>query len=43
VAKISPHEAIPYAAYFVGIAFVVYFIVAFFPDITMFLVNIMYR
>jgi C4-dicarboxylate transporter, DctM subunit len=43
VAKISPHEAIPYSAYFVGIAFAVYFLVAFFPDITMFLVNIMYR
>jgi C4-dicarboxylate transporter DctM subunit len=43
VAKISPHEAIPYAFYFVGVAFAVYFLVAFVPEIAMFPVNIMYR
>ena len=43
VAKVSPHEAIPYAAYFVAIAFAVYFIIAFFPEVVLFPVNILYR
>lgn len=42
VGKISPHEAVPYAAYFVGIAFLVYFVVAFVPDVSMFVVRLLY-
>lgn len=42
VAKISPHEAIPYAFYFVGVGFLVCFIVAFFPQLSLWLVNLIY-
>ncbi|MBA7483604.1 C4-dicarboxylate TRAP transporter large permease protein DctM [subsurface metagenome] len=42
VAKISPHKAIPYALYFVAVAFAVYFIVAFFPQLSLWTVNLIY-
>jgi TRAP-type C4-dicarboxylate transport system permease large subunit len=42
VAKISPHKAIPYALYFVAVAFGVYFLVAFFPQLSMWTVNLIY-
>jgi len=42
VAKISPHKAIPYALYFVLVAFAVYFIVAFFPQLSLWTVNLIY-
>ena len=42
VAKISPHEAIPYAFYFVGVGFLVCFLVAFFPPISMWFVHLIY-
>jgi C4-dicarboxylate transporter DctM subunit len=42
VAKISPHEAIPYAFYFVGVGFLVCFLVAFFPQISMWFVHLIY-
>lgn len=42
VAKISPHKAIPYALYFVMVAFMVYLIVAFFPQLSLWTVNLIY-
>ncbi|MDH5696423.1 MAG: TRAP transporter large permease, partial [Dehalococcoidia bacterium] len=42
VAKISPHEAVPYALYFVMVAFMVYFIIAFFPNLSLWTVNLIY-
>ncbi|MCK4862672.1 MAG: TRAP transporter large permease [Dehalococcoidales bacterium] len=42
VAKISPHEAIPYALYFVMVAFMVYFLIAFFPGLSLWAVNLIY-
>jgi len=42
VAKISPHRAIPYALYFVTIAFAVYLVVAFFPQLSLWIVNLIY-
>jgi len=42
VAKISPHKAVPYAFYFVAIAFTVYLIVAFFPQLSLWTVNLIY-
>jgi len=42
VAKVSPHEAIPYALYFVTVAFMVYFLIAFFPSLSLWTVNLIY-
>jgi len=42
VAKISPHKAIPYALYFVSVAFAVYLIIAFFPQLSLWVVNLIY-
>jgi len=42
VAKISPHKAIPYALYFVMVAFMVYLIVAFFPQLSLWTVKLIY-
>jgi C4-dicarboxylate transporter DctM subunit len=42
VGGISPHKAIPYALYFVAVAFGVYFLVAFFPQLSMWTVNLIY-
>ncbi len=42
VAKISPEKAIPYALYFVAVAFMVYLIVAFFPQLSLWTVNLIY-
>lgn len=42
VAKISPEKAIPYALYFVMVAFMVYLIVAFFPQLSLWTVNLIY-
>lgn len=43
VAKISPHEAIPYAFYFVGISVLVFLLVAFVPEVSMSMVNLIYH
>jgi C4-dicarboxylate transporter, DctM subunit len=42
VAGISPHEAIPWVLYFAGLAFAVYFLIAFFPDLSMWTVRLIY-
>ena len=42
VAKVSPHKAIPYAFYFVGVGFLVCFLVAFFPQLSMWFVHLIY-
>ncbi|MBN2062562.1 MAG: TRAP transporter large permease [Deltaproteobacteria bacterium] len=42
VAKISPHKAVPYGFYFVGVGFVVCFIVGFFPGLSLWFVNLIY-
>jgi len=42
VAQISPHKAVPYGFYFVGVGFLVCFIVAFFPQLSLWLVNLIY-
>jgi C4-dicarboxylate transporter DctM subunit len=42
VAKISPHKAVPFALYFVGVGFLVCFLVAFFPQISMWFVHLIY-
>jgi C4-dicarboxylate transporter DctM subunit len=43
VAKVSPHKAIPYALYFVFVSFIVYFIIAFSPNLSMWAVNLIYH
>jgi C4-dicarboxylate transporter, DctM subunit len=43
VAKISPHEAIPYAFYFVGISLLVVLLVAFVPELSLSLVHLIYN
>lgn len=43
VAQVSPHKAVPYAFYFVGVGFVVCFLVGFFPQISLWLVNLIYH
>jgi C4-dicarboxylate transporter DctM subunit len=42
VAEVSPHKAIPYAFYFVGVGFLVCFLVAFFPQLSMWFVHLIY-
>ncbi len=42
VAKVSPHKATPYAFYFVGVGFLVCFLVAFFPPLSMWFVHLIY-
>jgi len=42
VAKISPHKAVPYAFYFATVGFALYLIVAFFPQLSLWTVNMIY-
>jgi C4-dicarboxylate transporter DctM subunit len=42
VAKISPHKAVPYALYFAAVGFALYLIVAFFPQLSLWTVNLIY-
>jgi C4-dicarboxylate transporter DctM subunit len=42
VAKISPHKAVPFALYFVVVAFAVYFLIAFFPQLSLWVPHLIY-
>jgi C4-dicarboxylate transporter DctM subunit len=42
VANVSPHEVIPYALYFVMVAFLAYFVIAFIPDLSLWTVRLFY-